>query len=1181
MEICVHFVQSDSKWTFKAEKEMTIGQIKQQIYAHIQKSNTKCDFFYQQQLLNEDEKTLENLSILNGSIIECREITIAGSKEQKEETKVQNSKQKNNNEINNSVVQENFESDDNDECNDPPDFQQHVEFLTNMGFQENQVIYVLRHNNYDISECIDLLQVDTKDPSIRRYKDESEEDNNEDSNNKSEDDLSQIWTEEDDELMFRKFIKYGNNWKVIQIYFPHKSMENCRQHWINVVKPAIIGEQPGESSAFGPMAARRKWSEADDEVLFAMWQVFGCDWERISNHIPGKSADMIREHWARDLQPHLLEEKRLTEDMIRKRNSFENFTQITPRSQNNENNEFQKDIDLVNSLKNEWTREEMLKLQDFVIDKKNINVIIRAFSDRHSEDDVKCEISKIEEQEKLIEEQKRKEIQEGKINPFAVRYFPPLEVIKSEKKAQSTPLSRIVKHVKHLEEKLNDKRRKEKTEDKDENEKPEKKKRHRHINEEEKEQNKKNEQEKSSEKTKPVKVKEEEKKQEPKPEKQETESKELKGKRKTKRRRRRTRAEINEAIKQKIATASPFKQRASTPALEDIKPWTEDENILLKDLIRQYNKKWAIIRMPFEGSHSLEDIMNHWKILEHRDNELKKIAEENEKKAQETVEYSNSEQTNEETSEKSSSESDSDSSDSSSETSSETSSSDSDSSDSLPQKPEPAHGKKPARWSEKEDIHMLKMLKKYGTNWDKVQRKIVYRTTKAIQSHWYNDLILKLSESDENELREKFPKLFPASKQMPKKYHSESKTEFTKEEDDYIVQKAMEIGPDWKEIAKKFKLKSTSQIYARWHSFLQYHISDEQFKKIYPNKDRNKIETSSESQSSESDSESSSSESESTTESSDSSSEQSETSDSESSSNQKSLNIRFTQKEDKKMIKVLTKKGFDWLKLHHALNNRPLFTIFRHWETVLKPRLSSADLKSIKAAQKEPPPKGEWTQYEERLLWILIKEQGYKWEEFHNNFIPYKTGNQLKEYFENTLEPKLNDTQKEKIMRFGKSTRTGKKLWWSPAEDKFLIQKVKELNQNWSKIYKFFPDRTESSIQNHWAVIRRNNPHLRSIRSEGLMMWTQKEDKLLLKLKLQQLSMVEIQKKFPGRSKQSICSRWLRIKLRPDIAEELKKHAYKNEKSGSQQISQSSDYSTYEEDDSQDSSSKESNDSSE
>ena len=94
-------------------------------------------------------------------------------------------------------------------------------------------------------------------------------------------------------------------------------------------------------------------------------------------------------------------------------------------------------------------------------------------------------------------------------------------------------------------------------------------------------------------------------------------------------------------------------------------------------------------------------------------------------------------------------------------------------------------------------------------------------------------------------------------------------------------------------------------------------------------------------------------------------------------------------------------------------------------------------------------------------------------------------------------------------------------------------------------------------------------------------MWTQKEDKLLLKLKLQQLSMVEIQKKFPGRSKQSICSRWLRIKLRPDIAEELKKHAYKNEKSGSQQISQSSDYSTYEEDDSQDSSSKESNDSSE
>jgi hypothetical protein len=42
---------------------------------------------------------------------------------------------------------------------------------------------------------------------------------------------------------------------------------------------------------------------------------------------------------------------------------------------------------------------------------------------------------------------------------------------------------------------------------------------------------------------------------------------------------------------------------------------------------------------------------------------------------------------------------------------------------------------------------------------------------------------------------------------------------------------------------------------------------------------------------------------------------------------------------------------------------------------------------------------------------------------------------------------------------------------WTPAEERLLTEKVKELGQKWSKIATFFKGRSDVNVKNQWAAI--------------------------------------------------------------------------------------------------------------
>ena len=1183
MKINVHFVENDAKWAVSADPQTTVGEMKQVILSSIKGNHEKVLFFCNDNLLDNNEKTLEECAINENSTIICKFMKDAKTEMDKNNDYYE--KENENSTISGfgeNINDENIDEETDNEYNDPPSFIDSVNFLKNMGFQENQVIYVLRNNNYNLNTCIDLLRVDTKDPSIRRIKEETEDSKSDDSD---EEDQSNVWTEEDDELMFRKFIKHGNNWKQIQMYFPDKTVDNCKQHWANVVRPRVIGEQPNEPSAYGPIAAKKRWSEADDEVLYAVWQVFGCDWDRISNHIPGKTPEQIREHWVTDLQPLLLAENRLTPEMIRKRNRYEDIGKLNPVSHELElgkenENTTNEDMELINKLKNEWTKEEMEKLLDLVLEKKNINIIIRTFNDRHTEDDVKYEVSKIEAEEQRIEEEKRKEA-ENNNNPFSVRYFPPLEVLKSEKRSQNSPIARVIKQVKQIQEKHQQQEKKKEEKEKKvkkvkkedmNNEKEEhKEKIHRHSHHSNKEKGKINENEKKQE----SKDKRKDRKSKSSSTKDNKTSKDKEAKPEKKHiRNRRTKEQIREDIKQKTAPATFSWQKQNKPTeLKDIKPWTDDETNLLKDLMKEYNKKWGVIAIYFENSHDLEDIMNHCKVLEQKEQENQNNNETKNDSSHESNEYDSEEE--------SSSESSSDDSDD------ETSTSDSTTTDDQQQDERrlmSGKGGRAFRWTDKEDEKLLKLVDKYGSNWAKIQKKMPSRTVHSLSSRWFNDILYRLSSDSAVALREKYPKLFPASSKkgsrrnvsQPKK---NPQVEFTEEEDKLIVQKAIELGPVWKSVAEFLPSKTTKQVYVRWNSVLQYRISSDDFHKIYPNRIQKKPkstkrnysflsdeksdgsssawnETDSDDDSTNSTTYSSSSDSDTDTTTTDdttyasaddissSSTDESGDSNEENADDEENPNTsRFSHNEDERILKVLRKKGYNWLKLKKVLKNRKLTTIQKHIKTISKTKLTDREVKEFQNNTRKPPESGRWTVYERKLLWMLIKEQGYRWEDYSRLFIPYKTASELKSYFENHIKPYLDDKQEQSIQRFAQSFRIGKHIMWTPEEDKLLEEKIKEYGTNWAKIYPFFPDRGDSSIQNHWSSLKRVANGADIIKTDSANIhWTEDEDHLLAMLKVKNTPHREIYQRFPDRTRNSIASRWARIKSRPDILQILKEN---------------------------------------
>ena len=99
------------------------------------------------------------------------------------------------------------------------------------------------------------------------------------------------------------------------------------------------------------------------------------------------------------------------------------------------------------------------------------------------------------------------------------------------------------------------------------------------------------------------------------------------------------------------------------------------------------------------------------------------------------------------------------------------------------------------------------------------------------------------------------------------------------------------------------------------------------------------------------------------------------------------------------------------------------------------------------------PARHKFTTQEDQYLLHLVQTYGQKnWQIIANHF-PNRTARQCRERYKNYLSPFIN------------------KEPFTQEEDELLIEKEKEYGKQWSKISKYFQNRTDVLIKNRWATL--------------------------------------------------------------------------------------------------------------